>query len=339
MQSALDAPEATDGSNASNAADGSNASNAADGSNAPNAADGSNAPNAAEATPVDGPLEATVSTTTSSGVTLVRVELQSTVDADLRVRIANGLDGPVLPPRPEGVPAAGWDAEGFRGVVPASGRLGVGYACPVSTSGARRSADHGTTRERTATAGESDAVSVELLGPADEAGAESASVEATIRSLGRARPPQDAVPIGAGARSPETTASDGTHGSTDETDAGPWATDATNTEPRAADAVPVAVDDWFDEVESRVGVADRLTDASAEEATAVLAARGGVDALSDLPEAVAADESALRAVAARADALADRAATTNAAPVVASLSAAANGDRPTTPTSRIGVDR
>lgn len=307
--------------------------------NASKGTDGPHVSNAAEATPVDEPLEITVSTTTRSGVTLVHVELESTVDADLRVRIANGLDGPVLPPRPEGVPAAGWDAEGFRGVVPASGRLGVGYACPVSTPETRRSVDHGTTRERTDTEGESDAVSVELLGPADGAGAESASVEATIRSLGRARPPQDAVPVGVGARSPETTASDGTHRSADETDAGPWATDATNTEPRAADAVPVAVADWFDGVESRVAVAERLTDASAEEATAVLAARGGVDALSGLPEAVAADEYALRAVAARADALADRAATTNAAPVVASLSAAANGDRPATPTSRIGVDR
>jgi hypothetical protein len=75
------------------------------------------------------PLETSVSTTIVSGVTLVRVELRSTVDTDLRVRVANELDGPVLPPRREGVPAAGWDANGFRGIVPGSGRLGVGYAC------------------------------------------------------------------------------------------------------------------------------------------------------------------------------------------------------------------
>ena len=94
-----------------------------------------------------------------------------------------------------------------------------------------------------------------------------------------------------------------------------------------ADAVPGAVDEWLCAVESRVQRAERVTDASAAEATAAILDSGGVDALSTLPEAVAADESALRAVAARIDALVERVAETDAQPVVSSLSAAANRER------------
>ena len=120
---------------------------------------------AESAPPVDEPLETGVSTTTIAGVTLVRVELRSTVDAELRVRVANELAGPVLPPCREGVPEAGWDADGFRGVVPASGRLGVGYACPVSTPDEDPTVGSDPDPESSGIKHDADAVSIELLGP------------------------------------------------------------------------------------------------------------------------------------------------------------------------------
>ncbi|SEF96430.1 DUF7857 domain-containing protein [Halobellus limi] len=262
-------------------------------------------PTAEPVPPADEPLETSVTTTSLSGVTLVQVELRSTVDADLRVRVANDLDGPVLPPRREGVPVAGWDADGFRGVVPGSGRLGVGYACPVSTPDEGSPVGSDPARESPATVDGTDAVSVELLGPVDGTDSPSAPVATAIRSLGRAAPPADAVPDGAGAGSFGTTAGDATDPSI------------------GADALPAAVEEWLDAVESRVQRAERLTDASAAEATAVLVDSGGVDPLAGLPDAVAADESALRTVASRASAIAERAAATDARPVVSSLSAAA----------------
>lgn len=257
------------------------------------------------------PIEPTVSTRSVAGVTLVRVELRSTVAADLDVRIRNELAGPILPPRAAGVPATGWNADGFRGTVPGTGCLGIGYACPVS-SPARSDAG---------------AVSIEVLGPADRDGTtpnrqtersetDSNSVETAIRSLGRARPPADVVAAERGSN-----------------DVGAPTDESPESDVSATDAVPAAVDAWLDAVDARVHHAERLTDATAAEATAVLDDRGGVDALVGLPAAIAADESTLRDIAARADDLAARAAATDAASVVSSLSAAAEvrGDPDTEP--------
>lgn len=81
-------------------------------------------------------------------------------------------------------------------------------------------------------------------------------------------------------------------------------------------ARPPAVASWLDAVETRVRLAERLTDATATDAATALEAAGDV---SGLPSAVDADEAALRALAARAAELADRAAETDAGPVVAAL--------------------
>ena len=69
-------------------------------------------------------------TTTVGDVTLVTLSVSSTDPT--HVRIENCLDGPVWPPREQGVPAAGWDDGGFSGVV--DGRLALGYACPAEHS-------------------------------------------------------------------------------------------------------------------------------------------------------------------------------------------------------------
>lgn len=257
------------------------------------------------------PVRRTVTTTAVGGITLVRIELRSEVDAALEVRVSNELDGPVLPPRREGVPAAGWDRDGFRGVVPREGRLGLGYACPTAPDDV---------------ASDDDAVSIEPLGPPDGDAGDSDPVSAAVRSLGRAGPPADAVPA---------TAGDGrARGGTDAREENQRSDDANGgigrkerrTETDDANGGtdhPPAVDRWLDRVETRLERAERLTDASADEAAATLEACGGIDAVADLPETVTADAEALRAVRARIDDLESRAAAADPTPVVSALSDAA----------------
>jgi hypothetical protein len=81
--------------------------------------------------------------------------------------------------------------------------------------------------------------------------------------------------------------------------------------PAGADPdLPPAVASWVETVARRVDDAERLTDATVAEAAAVAADRDGVDAAT-LAERVATDETRLRALAARATELADRAAGTD----------------------------
>ena len=105
-------------------------------------------------------------------VRLVTVELRNPDPVDRRVRVDNRLDGPVLPPRRAGVPDPGWDQDGFTGVVPASGRLSLGYACPAPPGRPPVSVvDEGRASER----------------PTDD-------TETAVRELADPRPPADAVP-------------------------------------------------------------------------------------------------------------------------------------------------
>ena len=105
-------------------------------------------------------------------VTLVTIDLRNPSPVDRRVRVSNRLDGPVLPPKRAGVSESGWDEEGFDGVVPASGRRTLGYACPAPA--------------------ERPPVAVVDEGRADE---EAADATATaVRELGDPRPPGDAIP-------------------------------------------------------------------------------------------------------------------------------------------------
>ncbi|WP_144905028.1 DUF7857 domain-containing protein [Halobellus captivus] len=314
--------------------------------------------------PAADPFVTTVSTRSVAGVTLVQVELRNTVSVDLRVRVRNELDGPVLPPREEGLPASGWGADGFCGAVPASGRRGVGYACPVSsptetdTHSEAVSGDSELSRD-------SDAVSIDVLGPADGSESQSTPTAAAIRSLGRARPPADVVEndvqndadtdIDTGAdhlaaasavETPDGSTVESTPESTGQAEMDKIAAvgEETDSSPENAvgarsGTVPVAVDVWLDAAERRIGHAERLTGGTAEEATAVLVDRGGADALAGLPEAVAADESSLRAAASRMRDLAERAAATDAAPVVSSLSEAAVSSNNSAMDSHAGSER
>ncbi|RLM56861.1 hypothetical protein DVK02_08805 [Halobellus sp. Atlit-31R] len=247
-------------------------------------------------------------------MTLVRVELHSDVTVALRVRVSNELDGPVLPPRRAGAPAAGWDAEGFSGVVPPEGRLGVGYACPV-TGEPERPPD---------VPAESDdpVVDVDVLGPADSDVDDGTSdpIAAAVRDLGRATPPADAVPtdpvtnvgpdLGSSRGGSQRSDDDGSHCS------------------MAADALPDALSEWLDAVETRVQHAERLTDASVSDATETLETCGGADGVADLPASLAADLTTLRAAAARIDDLATRAEATEPDAVVSALADAAESRQP-----------
>jgi hypothetical protein len=105
-------------------------------------------------------------------VTLVTVDLRNPSPVDRHVRVSNRLDGPVLPPKRAGVPESGWTEGGFAGVVPATGRRTLGYACPAPAA--------------------RPPVSVVDEGRADGTDVDTAAV--AIRELGDPRPPGDAIP-------------------------------------------------------------------------------------------------------------------------------------------------
>ena len=259
-------------------------------------------------------MRADVTTTATAGGVLVAVTLRNDTAVAVRVRVENGLDGPVLPPRREGVPAAGWDEDGFTGTVPANSQVGIGYACPTADGDAAEvtPSDPGPNSDPDPGV---PPVSLDVLGPADaDEPRESDHVDDAVRALGRATPPADAVPasptVGPGVRVADRRARH------------PGERPDSN-----SSGVPDPVTAWLDAVETRIERADRLTDAPADEAAAVLEGCG-VDGVADLPDDLDGDIAALRAVGDRLEHLLGRATAAEPAPVVSSLVAAAGGDAP-----------
>lgn len=200
-------------------------------------------------------------------VRLVTVELRNPDPVDRRVRVENRLDGPVLPPRRAGAPDSGWDRDGFEGVVPATGRRTLGYACPAPPA--------------------RPPVSVIEEGRATDVVAE-VDVETAVRGLPDPRPPADAIP-----------------------DASPKCVSATDpTGDEENDGPPAAVESWLSGVERRIERGERLTDASVGTTTDVLEA-ADCDDVASLDARLSVDAATLRAVAERAETLADRAETTD----------------------------
>jgi hypothetical protein len=293
-------------------------------------------------TVVAGPLTAVWDVTRAAETTLVTVRVTNDGTRAGTVRIENQLDGTVRPPRRNGVPEQGWDADGATCVVPAGETVSLGYACRAPLA------------EPPLTLAE---VSRDV--------AEPSPVDRALRSLDDHAPPRAAV-------SASTTVSDGTDAS-DETDTAAttdWA-DSTNpvaapgtSEPEAESdeattsdavdaesdlgtppqakpsaaalaeraagdraasagsmsvgsaaaavsdsppetAVPMTVSAWFRAVDARLDTAARLA-GSVEEATPVVASLGGRRGLSALTTTLEADSEALHAVAERARALAAR---------------------------------
>lgn len=127
-------------------------------------------------------------------VALVEVSVHNPTAVDRRVRVENELDGPTLPPRTEGVPEAGWDADGYAGVVPAGDRLRLGFASPAPAA--------------------EPPVAVEDAGRVDgDASADGPDAAAALRMLGDGSPPADALPAAEPVDGAPTGSIDGTNAS------------------------------------------------------------------------------------------------------------------------------
>ncbi len=118
------------------------------------------------------------------GVSLVELYLTSDVTEDVRVEIAH--DGPVWPPRRQGVPESGWDDAGWTGTVGPDDPVVLGYATPAETGD--EPAGVADSEPSTADAEPSDPTPREL-----------------VRTLGDASPPRDAVPGPTESVAPEST--------------------------------------------------------------------------------------------------------------------------------------
>jgi hypothetical protein len=128
-------------------------------------------------------------------VSLVELTVENPTDRPRRVRVANRLDGPVWPPRREGVPEAGWDDGGFEAVLAPGGRRALGYASPaepVEPPAELVWTERAGQSERTNDPGRSDDATAMTATPTG--GTASATAAAVVRSLGDPRPPADAVP-------------------------------------------------------------------------------------------------------------------------------------------------
>ncbi|RDZ43089.1 hypothetical protein C5B91_13230 [Haloferax sp. Atlit-10N] len=282
-------------------------------------------------------MHSDIDVTVDDGVALVSVRVHNDAPVDRRVRLRNRLDGSVLPPRRAGVPEAGWDDDGFEGVVPASSTVALGYAVSPSSTADRDAATDFDARPGCA-------VDIDVLGRAE--GSEQATgstPEDAVRTLGSARPPADAVPVSSDlppttreSETPEPTpsttsdASDGerreplpspasqTHSERPEpseqpTDADVSAAVGTSEErgretEQSLGSEPLEPPEPLESLaafERRIDLAERLDGASVAAAAAALSeADAGVEALESLDS----DRERLRRLAARATALADRAA-------------------------------
>lgn len=224
------------------------------------------------------------------GVALVRCRLRNDAAVPRRARLRSLLDGPVLPPRRRGVPEAGWDAEGLTVRLAPGEERAVGFASVAPL------------REPPV-----EVVDVERAAEGRNAGAdcETATAAAAVRDLGAYRPPRAVVDRGGGGDVDPGGERPGDDADGRDSNAGP-------SSPAERDPVgPARVDGWLDAVERRVQRGERLTDADAATATEALAAAGGVGAVADLDERLAADAERLRRVSERAADLADRAAATD----------------------------
>lgn len=230
-------------------------------------------------------------------VALVELRLRNGGPVDRRVRVRNELSGPVLPPRTGGAPDSGWDDDGYAGIVPAGATRALGYAVPTADP-------------------VEPPVAVDDEGRATGDPDPPPTVDAAVRALGDPAPPRDAVPSSGSLpptderRGASAGCRHGAEGKADDADA-----DRTTADPPdrgAVEADPDADRDFDDSrafaaAERRIGRAERLAGATVLEAAAALEDAGGLATVERLPTALDADATALRALAARAERLADRA--------------------------------
>ena len=241
-----------------------------------------------------------------NGVTLVTGRVENPDDRR-RVRLTSRLDGPLWPPRRQGVPADGWDEEGFECVLAADEVQPLGFASPAPPT------------DPPLAVAETEPVD------ADDGGVEprvavptvESTADGVVRALGAPRPPRDAVPTpdpGSGAPSPEPD------------DVEPTATASRDAEPTTAggepggdetDAIREGIGSKpgderlgaaLDAVAVRVETAERLSTATrVPDATETLREVGGIAGARDLDAQLSRDAERLSRLATRASELADRA--------------------------------
>lgn len=221
-------------------------------------------------------LDSTV--TSTDGVAFVTVRVRNTEPVDRGIRIANRLDGAVLPPRRHGTPEPGWSIDGYAGVVAADSTLALGYACAVDLDKQR---DDG-------------ADPVALVEVDDPASIDADPMDDVLGDLADHRPPPDTV--SAPAVVPEAAAE------SLNVPSGKTIRSNGRNEPTG---VPPAVARYLRDVDERVSRAESLADGSVGDATQLLEAGTDPDGLTEI---VALEATALKRLAARADSLASRAA-------------------------------
>ncbi|WP_053949176.1 DUF7857 domain-containing protein [Halolamina sediminis] len=223
----------------------------------------------------------------AAGVTLVRVRLRNERATDRRVRLRNRLDGPVLPPRRHGVPAAGWDRDGVTEVVPANQTVALGYASPAPTT--------------------APPVTIDEVGRVEEESDHSTS-EAAVRELGDHRPPRAVL----GGESESDRGKTGGERSVVDRTADTIDDQRDTTDGRSARhaSLPDEAGVLLAPYRTRIRTAEALNTAGVVEATALLDANGSLAGVESLAADLDADARELRALARAADALAARAAAT-----------------------------
>lgn len=213
-----------------------------------------------------------------AGVTFVTAVVHNGTARRRRVRVEATGDGPVWPPRRQGVPERGWDDGGVTVGVGAGERCPLGFATPAPPTD-----DPVTVAEST------------VVDEADET--VPATPEGVVRTLGDPSPPPDAVGGGADHGADPAGVAD----QTDEESERPAPESTTPESPTAPPETddPAALAAWLAGVADRVALARGLEGASADEAATALAE-------SDVESAAALEET-LTAVARTARGLAERA--------------------------------
>lgn len=223
-------------------------------------------------------MELDCETTATEGVTLVTVRLRNERATDRRVRVRNRLEGPVLPPRRNNEPEAGWDRDGVTSVVPAGERVSLGYACPA---------------ER-----ESPPAVIEWVDAEDPE--QEPTVADALRRLGDARPPR--AVLGEDAEPVRSEASNSEHATARPANGEPAGRNATE-----RSTVAEGAEELLRAVRERVETVEALAAADVPTAAAILETNGGLAGVQAMGTELDGDAAALRALAAEARALAARA--------------------------------
>lgn len=225
-------------------------------------------------------------TQTSDRVTLVEV-IVTNDGPPRRVRISNELDGPVWPPRTQGLPAPGWNEHGYEGRV--ENRRVLGYSTPAPAV--------------------EPPVSVEWLESVGEekqrfdrhSAVPTIEPDPTPNSVSRAlsdpRPPRDAVPV---MIEPVTDEKRVEKHEGAQTDVG------ARSETR--EVHHPAVESLFETIERRIDDGEMLTEVETlPDATWAVETVGGLTAVADLTAALNNDRETLRAIEERAARLREQA--------------------------------